>query len=540
MAILASQTTKTVADPCNSYDSMKALWLRSRAVCNGERYVKDFDRTLDVLNFSNLLLPFSPSMTPQQYAFYRSEAELPGIVGQYAKILIGGLLRKQPTFDIVDKVSDTQKEEIRKWILSEFSEDNVPLMAFLDKVLWEEVQTSRAWVFVDYPVIEDADKLTNVEKKEFKPFPVILNAESLINWRVSTSKDNGSKTLTRLVVRSFVEKYTDKNEFHPELVDTICVHELDENGDYQVRVFEKQLPEASKEVINGRIQQEYHTPENKGTFKEVKVITNILANGKRLRIIPAWPLNSAIDPVEPILTPLIDREISLYNKVSRRNHLLYGAATYTPVIMSDMTDEEFEDAVSSGLGSWIHLKAGDDIKALETPTAALVDMDRAIAATIEEMARMGVRMLSPENGDQSGIALELRNAAQTAQLGTLNTKISNQMADIIAFMINWRYDLDLSASDIKFELSSDFNPGPVGADWLRLATEWYQSGLIPRSVWLIILKQNDIIPPDYNDEQGQEEINGDEMIVNPREQADTATQMSQAELELKKKMMGKQ
>jgi hypothetical protein len=79
-------------------------------------------------------------------------------------------------------------------------------------------------------------------------------------------------------------------------------------------------------------------------------------------------------------------------------------------------------------------------------------------------------------------------------------------------MINWRYDTAYLESDIEFSLSADFNPVPLGADWMRLATEWYQQGFIPRSVWLMILKVNDMVPPDYDDEEGQLEINADEQV----------------------------
>jgi hypothetical protein len=130
------------------------------------------------------------------------------------------------------------------------------------------------------------------------------------------------------------------------------------------------------------------------------------------------------------------------------------------------------------------------------------------------MARLGVRMLTTEN-EQSGVALELRNAGQTAQLSVLSTKISNTMQQVICFMLNWRYDLKLKAEDIKFKLSEDFDPVPLGADWLRLATEWYQNGLLPRSVWLSMLKQNDMINPEYSDEEAKKEINGDEMLMPP-------------------------
>jgi hypothetical protein len=76
-------------------------------------------------------------------------------------------------------------------------------------------------------------------------------------------------------------------------------------------------------------------------------------------------------------------------------------------------------------------------------------------------------------------------------------------------MINWRYDLELTDGDVVFNLSSDFDTVGLGADWLRLITEWYQDGLIPRSIWLSILKKNDIAPSDYDDEKGVEEINSD-------------------------------
>jgi hypothetical protein len=180
-----------------------------------------------------------------------------------------------------------------------------------------------------------------------------------------------------------------------------------------------------------------------------------------------------------------------------------------------MSDEEFDDIVTSGLGTWIKLRAGDDIKALETPTNSLKDMEESIKATVSEMARMGLRMLSPEGGsNESGVSLEIRNAGQTAQLGLLNTRISEVMKDIIAVMINWKYDLQLTASDINFMLSADFNPVPMGEGWMRIITEWYQQGLIPRSTFIDIAKQNDILPAEYNDEEGLAEIQADPFIDN--------------------------
>jgi len=495
----AQAVTKTVADPNAVYESLRKVWEKCRALCTGERYVKTYDSVLDIGTYTNLLIPFSPSMTPEQYNFYKSEAELPGITAQFSKMIIGGLLRKPPEL----KIEANDNPEIMNWIVNEFGRDDSPLVAFLDLALWEEIQTSRAWVFVDYPSIE-AENLTESELQEYKPYPILHKAEAIINWRLRET-ESGKTILDRIIVRGFEEEY-DQNEFHPTFRDTVWVHELDDEGYYQIRVFQRTDDVQNVLVVEGQKQPPMDT--GKVQFQELGVIDTIKMHGERLTFIPAWPLNGSIDPTQPMLTPIVDKEVSLYNKISRRNHLLYGAATYTPVITGDISDEDFETIVSAGLGTWLKLPVGSTAEVLETPTAALADMDRAIAAGIEEMAKLGIRMLTPET-EQSGVALELRNASQTAQLGSLNNKVSQTMKQIIAFMVNWRFNTDLKASDIGFKLSTDFQPLPLGEGWLRLATEWYQQGLIPRSIWLALLKHNDILAPDYNDDVGKEEIDED-------------------------------
>jgi len=491
-AVPASQ--KTVASPRADYDRMVPVWAKSRAVCLGERFVKTYDEILDTFTFRNLLIPFSPSMSQKQYNWYRAEAELPGISSEFAKMIVGGLLRKRPVITL----PDSAPPESADWIMNEFGQDDSSMLAFMDQALWEEIQTSRAWVYVDYPRIDGADSLSRDERLAFKPYPVLWGPEKVINWKI-TPESTGRMVLERVVTRELVEDYS-KNEFHPEWVDTVRVHDVS-GGRYRVRVYRKRDAQQTDK-------------DNKADVTQFDLVEEIvpLANGEPISFIPAWPLNGSIPVQEPVLMPIINKEIALYNKMSRRNHLLYGAATYTPVISADMTDDAFDAIVEGGLGTWIKLPLEGKASVLETPTAALADMDRAIAAAIEEMARLGIRMLTPET-DQSGVALHLRNAAQTAQLGSLNSRISSVMSQVVAFMINWRYDLEISSTDVKFTLSEDFNQTPLGTDWLRLATEWYESGRIPRSVWVQILKNNDMLPPEYDDEQGQKEIAEDQDLL---------------------------
>jgi hypothetical protein len=513
MSLLTKPTKnvkRSVADPSDSYQSLKPLWKKSRAVLQGEENVKAHDEYLE-FDYSNILIPFSPSMTQRQYDFYKSEAELPGLTSQYCKVLISSLLRK----DSHIKLPEDLPEDSLDWIKNNFTLDGRSLFNFLDNALWEELQTSRAWVYVDYPEIspEEYDNMLPEERENIKPYPIVLDAENVINVQTENHPVTRQKTLSRMVTRYLSKRYTPENPWHPNYVDTVCDHYLDEGGRLVLDYYEQTDTNNEIKVLNGDVKQEYTEMGHSNTFTKVNTVYPTMF-GERLMRIPAWPLNGQFEPVEPVLMPLIDREVSLYNKVSRRNHLLYGAATYTPIVQSDMADEEFQEIVDAGLGTWLRVRKDENISVLETPTGALNDMDRAIESTVQEMAKMGIRMLSPEQA-ASGVALEIRNASQTAQLGTLNAKVSNTLREVIAFMLNWKYGTDYTSNEIEFQMSNDFAPMVGGEGAMRLISEWYQSGIISRSTWVSIAKYNDFLPADYSDEEAIEEIQTDPLTNQP-------------------------
>src|SRR6056300_1653087 len=505
---------KSVADPSDSYQSLKPLWKKSRAVLQGEENVKAHDEYLE-FDYTNILIPFSPSMTQRQYDFYKSEAELPGLTAQYCKVLISALLRKDSHL----KLPEELPEDAYIWIKHNFTLDGRSLFNFLDNALWEELQTSRAWAYVDYPKIseEEYDMLTPEERDMVRPYPVLIEAENVINIQTNMHPVTRHKTLSRWVTRYLVKRYAPDNPWHPNYIDTVADYYLDAEGKLVIAYYEHPDTNNEIKVLNGDVKQEYEDRLTEIGFNKVNTVYPTMF-GERLSKIPAWPINGQIDPVEPVLMPLIDREVALYNKVSRRNHLLYGAATYTPVVQSDMTDEEFDNIVDAGLGSWLRVRKDESITVLETPTAALSDMDRAIVSTVDEMARMGIRMLSPEQA-ASGVALEIRNASQTAQLGTLNAKVSGTMREVIAFMLNWKYGTMYNATDVEFQMSNDFAPIVGGEGAMRLISDWYQMGIISRNTFVNIAKYNDYLPADYSDEEAVQEIQTDPLVTSPAQAA---------------------
>lgn len=515
--ISVANAKKSIATPSHEYESMRDIWAKCRAVVRGQESTKAHDKIVNDYRMDgsnrNLLLPFSPSMSQQQYDFYKDEAELPGITSQYAKSMIGALLRKDADIELPEELSDAERQEITTWLRSKFTSDNRSLFHFLDNALWEEMQTSAAWVYVDVPDVDEdtLETLTTEQKELVKPFPVLLNAENVINVIHGVHPVTKVPVMTRFITRQLKSRFTENNPWHPTLVDTVRDHYLDEQGFLVVDewVLENSGTQVTSE--NGKLRHGELEPEASGKDgPQFEKINTFLPEkfGKRLTEIPAWPLDGETKIEEPILLTFVNREIGLYNKVSRRNHLMYGAATYTPVLIGDFNEETQTTILNSGLGSIWFLETGAKVDTLKPPTESLGDMENAIKATMDELARMGIRMLAPDTAE-SGVALELRNAGQTASLGTLNQKISTTIRQVFTFMINWRYDLELSSEDIRFNMSSDFSPQAQGEAGVRLVGEWYQMGLIPRSVFIDMAKKNDYIAADYDDDEGKGEMEKD-------------------------------
>ena len=477
-----------VEDPCDAYETFYKYWTKCSAFVAGQDKVK----ALDVLpSIGNILLPFSPTMSPDQYNFYKSEAELPGINSQFVAVIIGGLLRKPPVITYKKDIP----EEAKDWIINDITNTSGSLISFLNELLKEEMQTSRAWIYVDYPGIEEnvANNMSQSEWAAVKPYVVVWPASTVINWQVRSV--NGASQLSRVIVRGFVDVYETQESFHPVSVDTIWVHELID-GFYRVRTFT-----LSPGTAGG-------TP-----VVPVFTLTKIdepKMHGERMTMIPAWPANGSVDCVIPYINNFVDKEAALYNVMSRRNHLLYGAATYTPWIASDMQPTAFQKIVDQGLGTWILLNKEDKIGTLAPPVEALKDLDAAIASKLEELAKLGMRFLAPE-AEQSGVALTIRNATQTATLGVVNTKVSEVLTNVLVHLLNRRFDLGLTPTDITFSLSPDFDPVSIGVEFLRIATEWYQANLLPRSEWVRLLKANEMLSPEYVDDEAIQEINADEL-----------------------------
>ena len=476
------------------YTELAPIWGRNSACLEGQAAAKAHDKTL-THDQSTLLVPFSTRMQQDQWDFYLHEAELPGIAEQFARTVRGGMLRKPVVIDPPEGADDT----LEPWLRTRPGVAGEDLLAFLHAALWEELKTSRAWIYVNHPGDRDEP-----DGGPPAPYMELVKALELTDWHSGVHPLTGQTALLSATVCKTVRIGTD-NDGRPVHRDRMYVHELDSQGYYRVRVFQRSTTGALPGVdIPGLV--------GFGDFEIVSTQTDITnAEGERLREIPLFPLNGLYDPLQPVFETFCNREIALYNKQSRKNHLLYGTATYTPVLKTDGDDSQaIRSLRTSGLGSLITIGQDDDLDVLQIDPAALDAWGTEIEAVIGQLAKMGVRMLAKEM-DESGVAIELRNAGQTSQLAALSRAISQMLQRIFTFMARWRYGSDLEP--VKASLSPDLTSSGLGADEMRLLTEWYMAGVLDRPTWIAMAKANDFLPADYNDEGADQRIADDGVLT---------------------------
>ena len=96
---------------------------------------------------------------------------------------------------------DDVPDGAHEWLVDSFTADNKSIISFLDHALWEEIQTSRCWVYVDYPMVQG--ELDLEEQRKLQPYPVILRGESVVNWRTGPHPTTGEDQLLLWITRAY-------------------------------------------------------------------------------------------------------------------------------------------------------------------------------------------------------------------------------------------------------------------------------------------------------------------------------------------------
>ena len=306
---------------------------------------------------------------PRHFARYVNRAKWYGATARTVGGMVGAIFHKP-----IEKSVETQIIPH----LSNITLSGIDLSGFAKALLQDVLLMSRYGVLLDF---SDGSR---------RPFWAGYPAESIINWRTETIA--GEQRLVMVVLHENVEK-REPDGFGVSMQDRYRVHYLNQNGEYQVDLYESRDSEdtpltPSEEIIPTRRQAP-------------------------IRFIP-FQFFGALDltpsPSKGPLDDLVNVNFSNFRHSADYEHALFLTGLPTPVVTGHANPDEV--MLIGALTAWILPNPEAKAYYLEYQGMGLESHERAMDNDKVEMATLGARLLEepPEVQETLG-AVQLRHAS---------------------------------------------------------------------------------------------------------------------------------
>jgi hypothetical protein len=384
------------------YSEVLPDWTRIRDSVAGESKIKSKNETY---------LPRPAGMSGEYadaYEDYKERAHFPLIASYALQGTLGVIITKLPEFNVPKEL---------EYILKTATKDGLSIEQLFLDIIIDILQTGRV------PVIIDIDDI----KDEFRF--VRYQAEDFINWKTEIKQ---SEKNLKLAV--FTEMMDDADDiFSQDQTETQRVLTLDENGNYQVKVFSK----------NVELEEFAVTPVFKGnTIDEIPVfIAGSLNNGYDIQPIP--------------LIAVANASIQIYRKEADLSNAEFLSCNPTLCATGVTNDEELPNVV----GSSVLVSLSDPQARLFytiTDVAALTHVSKHINDLYEEAIRHGVALLEARKGVEAAEALRIRQAVQSSTIYSIYLSAILAITDALKLMCKWGgYDETKVTVDKPASLTQD-------------------------------------------------------------------------------------
>lgn len=506
-----TETTLTSINP--ELDRFKNSIQKCRDFSNGEDAVKSSDK-------AELYLPMLPGQRkdpvygPDDYLTYKEYATLFPAVARTEESYTGIAFRKTP-------IVKTQDEKYTE----DFTYGGQSITEFAKELFDEVLETYRPGILVDVPAT-DVDILEGtvgfVSRRQAedvqRPFAALYTAENILDW--DEQRINGKLTTTYVKLYE-IERVPDPNslssEFDYDTVERIRVLDLDEDGYYRHRIYEKQ-DETSQDIQSLKRESPLLFT---GSYMFVGEVYPQMG-GQKMQEIPffpasprghEWALNF------PPLNDLANINMAHYrNSASYENGLLLAGS---PTACLGGLDPNFiqDGAVKLGAGS-VLLFNGENPFAqfLQIGSEGLAEIKRAMEDKKKEMATVGARILS---GDPAGVeAAEtamIHRAGEHSVIMNIAGSISSVLTDVLRFMYLWDTGSEADTEDMLFALNIDFDFSKLDPQMLTALMGAVQTGRMSTDTFYYNLERGEMYPPNWSKEIETEGIESDREAMSEEE-----------------------
>lgn len=482
------------------FDANRYKWKRCRDVIAGRdavlangRSTQRFTGTLfDPIVASDVYLPRLSAQTAAEYQAYAERAGFFNATGRTLDALTGMIFAKDPQWKLPTAIEPFAEDiTLSATNLREFSE----------QVVEQQIAVGRVGIMADYPAdVPVGVSVADAERLNIRPFLRIYKAEAIRNWR--TSIVNSARVLTMVVLEEQVDQ-PGANEFTTEVVTQFRVLDLTPEG-YRVRIMDAK---------GGLIRETFPT-----------------MRGSRMNFIPFTILgaNSCDDGVQkPPLIDLVDTNLAHYRNSADYEHGLHFTGLPTPYVAGVQLQEGQTLALGS-MNAWVFPDPATNVGYLEFGGGGLGALEVALKAKEQRMAVLGARMLADDKRTAEAFGtIELKTAGERSVLAS----ISRAASDAITRALNWMARWVGAPEDVEFSLNTDFGASRMQPQMLTALMGAYQSDAIPLSVLFENLQRGEIVSPDMEFEEYQQQLEdqGPDLTMdtpNPVEQEQQASENS--------------
>lgn len=242
--------------------------------------------------------------------------------------------------------------------------------------------------------------------------------------------------------------------------------------------------------------------------------------GKPLDFLPfvfVGSLDLTPDPDDVPLYGLAKLAIRIYRLDADFSFSLHMTSEPTPVAIGfdDPKGAIREGLAPSTLGSsvlWI-LPKGGDAKYLEFSGPGLEKQAEAIQEALTRAAQFGAQVIQSGQSSESGEALKLRAASQTATLTTIAQTTAAGLERALRNVAIW---IGEDPESVKVTPNLDFFDHSIGAQEIQALVAAWQAGAISHRSLFDKLQQGGIISEDRDYEaEGKDIANGDDNLDDP-------------------------
>jgi len=453
-------------------EKYKASYERCNDTADGQDAVKNSENAEDYL----------PMLTGQKldgdrgkklYEVFKEYAYFFPAVGRTIEGYSGLVFRKSPN-------AEYDNEEI----LNDITLDGQPLDDFSKEVFEETIKNYRSAIIVEY------------SEESKRAYMRMYKTLDILNWKMGYI--NGVYSVNFVVLQESVSLQDEDKEFEEEVKKQIRVLDIDENGYYRVRVYQKDSDNL--------------TLSNSTGLDGYKIIstTNPMMNSQYMKFIPIFPISPIGQKWGLNYSPINDLSLIsiVYYRLSaghKNSQLLLGNPT---PCLAGLQDDGTGSSVTLGSsrvlpfdtdGKWGFLSLGaDGVKALKED---LLDLQK-------DMAVVGARILSSDpNGIESAETAQIHRSGEQSVLMSISKSVSRGLEKALKLVDEWT--TGKLNDKISYSLTVDFNISMIDAQTMTALWTMNSSGAVSNHVFMQALKRGEIYPEGWTEKDEIKELKKD-------------------------------